>query len=89
VLRIFCNRSNNVGDVMTIEKQIAAIERDIYWSAYVARQSKDKAQRERCLNRVESFMQDLADLKREIKEVELDRGSVDQRAWYDINLELR
>ena len=33
--------------------------------------------------------QDLADLKREIKEVELDRGSIDQRAWYDINLELR
>jgi hypothetical protein len=74
---------------MKIEKQIAAIEREIYWNAHVARQSKDKAQRERCLNRVESFMQDLADLKREIKEVELDRGSIDQRAWYDINLELR
>ena len=74
---------------MTIEKKIAAIERDIYWSAYVARQSKDKAQRERCLNRVESFMQDLADLKREIKEEELDRGSIEHRAWYDINLELK
>lgn len=74
---------------MTIEMQIAAIEREIYWSAYVARQSKDKAQRERCLNRVESFIQDLADLKREIKEVELDRGFIEQRAWYDINLELR
>jgi len=74
---------------MTIEKQIAAIERDIYWSAYVARQSTDKAQKERCLNRVESFMQDLMDLKREMKEVELDRGSIDQRAWYDLNLELR
>jgi len=86
---LFCNRSNNVGNVMTIEKQIAAIERDIYWSAYVAKQSKDKAQRERCLNRVESFMQDLADLKREIKEADLDRGSIEHRAWYDINLELR
>lgn len=74
---------------MTIEKQIAAIEREIYWNAYVARQSTDKAQKERCLNRVESFMQDLMDLKREMKEVELDRGSIEQRAWYDINLELR
>jgi len=34
-------------------------------------------------------MQDLADLKRELNETELDRGSIDQRAWYDINLELR
>ena len=74
---------------MTIEKQIAAIERDIYWSAYVAKQSKDKAQRERCLNRVESFMQDLADLKREINETDIDRGTIEQRAWYDINLELK
>lgn len=74
---------------MTIEKQIAAIERDIYWSAYVARQSTDKAQKERCLNRVESFMQDLADLKRELNETDLDRGFIEQRAWYDINLELR
>jgi len=74
---------------MTIEKQITAIERDIYWSAYVARQSKDKAQKERCLNRVENFIQDLMDLKRELNETDLDRGSIEQRAWYDINLELR
>jgi hypothetical protein len=71
---------------MTIEKQIAAIEREIYWSAYVARQSTDKAQKERCLNRVESFMQDLADLKREIKQTELDRGSIEHRAWYDLSV---
>lgn len=74
---------------MTIEKQIAAIEREIYWSAYVAQQSTDKAQKERCLNRVESFMQDLADLKRELNETDLDRGSIEHRAWYDINLELK
>jgi len=56
---------------MTIEKQIAAIERDIYWNAHVASQSKDKAQRERCIKRVDDFLlmlRELMDMMRDMKE---------------------
>ena len=74
-----------MGNVMTIEKQIAAIERDIYWSAYVVWKTTDKSQKEQCLNRIESFMQELADLKREIKQTELEKGLIEQRAWYDFS----
>jgi hypothetical protein len=63
--------------MMTIEKKIEVIQRDIFWNLDVANQSKDKAQRERCLNRVESFRQDLADLKRKMKEIDLDIMSLD------------
>ena len=56
---------------MTIEKQIAAIERDIYWSAHVARQSKDNVQKERCIKRIDDFslmLRELMDMKREMNE---------------------
>lgn len=76
---------------MTIEKQIAAIERDIYWSAHVAQKSKDKAQKERCIKRVDDFLlmlRELMDMKRDIKESNLDRAAIEQRAWYDTSGEL-
>ena len=56
---------------MTIEKQIATIERDIYWNAHVASQSKDKVQKERCIERIEYFLlmlRELMDMKREMNE---------------------
>ena len=81
-----------MGDVMTIEKQIAAIERDIYWNSHVARQSKNKVQKERCIKRIDDFLlmlRELMDMKREMNEAALDRGSIEHSRWYDTGLELR
>ena len=71
---------------MTIEMRIAAIEREIYWNDQVSRKTKNKTQRNRCIDRIEKFHEelwDLYDLKRELNETELNRGSIEHRAWYD------
>ncbi len=69
MLRLFHLGNRFVELMMTIEKQIAAIERDIYWNAHVARQSKDNVQKERCIKRIDDFLlmlRELMDMKQDI-----------------------
>ena len=68
---------------MTIEKQIAAIEREIYWNEHVSRETKNKTQRNRCIDRIERFHAELWQLKCERGEADIDRGSIEHSRWYD------
>jgi len=68
---------------MTIEMRIAAIEREIYWNDHVSRETKDKTQRNRCIDRIEKFHEELWALKCERGEADIKRGTMEHRAWYD------
>jgi len=68
---------------MTIEMRIAAIEREIYWNDHVSRETKDKTQRNRCIDRIEKFHEELWALKCERGEADIERGTMEHRAWYD------
>lgn len=73
---------------MTIEMRIAAIEREIYWNDQVSRKTKNKTQRNRCIDRIERFHEELWQLKCERSEADIERGSIEHRAWYDTSAEL-
>ena len=89
MFRRIYNRFDPMGDVMTIETRIAAIEREIFWNEHVSRETKNKTQRNRCIDRIERFHEELWQLKCEISESDLDRGSIEHSRWYDTGLELR
>jgi hypothetical protein len=71
---------------MTIEKQIAAIEREIFWNDQVSRKTKNKTQRNRCIDRIEKFHEELWELKCKLGEMDIERGSIEHRAWYDLSV---
>ena len=73
---------------MTIEKQIASIQREIYWNDQVSRKTKNKTQRNRCIDRIERLHQELWALQCERSEADIDRGLIEHRAWYDTSKEL-
>ena len=73
---------------MTIEMRIAAIEREIYWNDQVSRKTKNKTQRNRCIDRIEKFHEELWALKCERGEADIERGSMEQALWYDTSAEL-
>ena len=73
---------------MTIEMRIAAIERDIFWNDQVSRKTKNKTQRNRCIDRIEKFHEELWALKCERNETDIDRGLMEQARWYDTSAEL-
>jgi hypothetical protein len=77
-----------MGDVMTIEKQIARIQRDIYWNDQVSRRTKNKTQRNRCIERIERFHNELLELKCKLGEMDIERGTIESNAWYDTRHEL-
>ena len=79
------NVNYDMGDVMTIETRIAAIEREIYWNDQVSRKTKNKTQRNRCIERIERFHNELWELKCERNESDIERGMIEHRAWYDFN----
>lgn len=64
---------------MTIEMRIAAIEREIYWNDHVSRETKDKTQRNRCIDRIEKFYEELWQLKCERGEADIERGLMKPR----------
>jgi len=85
VFRRIYNRFDPMGDVMTIETRIAAIEREILWNDQVSRKTKNKTQRNRCIDRIEKFHEELWELKCKLTETDLDRGSIEHSRWYDFS----
>jgi len=74
-----------MGDVMTIEKQIASIQREIYWNDHVSKETKNKTQRNRCIDRIEKFHEELWELKCKRSEMDIDRGTIEHSRWYDFS----
>jgi hypothetical protein len=64
------------------------IENSIFWQQHVYHNSKDPAQKARCLDAIERLLHELMEVKREAKEADLDRGSIEHKAWYDTTVEV-
>jgi hypothetical protein len=67
---------------------VKVIENSIFWQYHVHDNSKDPAQRSRCLNAIEHLLRELMEAKREAKEADLAKGMAEQAAWYDTSSEL-
>lgn len=69
------------------DRQVAALEREIFWNTHVRDQSKDPKQKGRCNERILMFMMQIADFEREANEIKLDRGAREHAAWYSTTAE--
>ena len=64
------------------------IENSIFWQQHVYKNSNNPAQKARCLNAIENLLRELMEAKREAKEADIDRGSIEHKAWYDTTVEV-